>query len=129
MAGIAKILDAVHSKLHQESEVLVRAYIQLDKFMKFFEGTDKISSLEFENLILKTRIFINHTSKLLQEYAKITESVKKVSKKLSATPDDVASHTERIETTTEKVKLLNVEGETLVRQAEILAKNYLVANK
>ena len=129
MVGIAKVLDAIYSKLEDETKILVIAYTKLDKFMNAFDGTGRVSSLEFENLILKTRIFIHHTLKIMLEYAKITEGIKKTSKKISITPRDVDSYTKKIESLNEKVKVVNVEAEALVIEAEILVKEYLATKK
>lgn len=129
MAGVAKILDEKYLKLEQELDLLTIFAEKMRSIYTFSKEENYAQSIEVTDFIDR---FIDCNKKQLTMRRKdvaILKQVIKVRKKVSPTPHDIASLTQRIEDVTEMGKTLNQQTEGLLEEAKIYQKVYLATKK
>ena len=129
MGKLSEILKDINSELNQEVNIMLHFRKYMQDFLYSFRDVDKKTTKALNAFCDKLNIFEETVVNFTKERLTIINDIKKASKKLSISSNDVDAITKKIKLAIERGKAINEKTKTFCQEAEILAQNYLAANK
>ena len=129
MANMTEILKEINLKLEAEVKFVFNFRSDMEDFFPFFKNESKEVAEEVDIFADNLDIFEETTQNFVKEYFVIQNNIKKVSKKLSLSPLDINSLTQRVEKFTERSKIINEKIKIIYQKADVLKIKHLATLK
>ena len=125
MGKLAEILKEINSELDQEVEFMLHFRENMQDVFYFFKDADKKTSNKLIIFADKLNVFEETAVNFIKERLTIRNDIKKASKKLSISSNDVDSITRKIKLAIERGKIMNEKSKIFSQEAKVLKEQYL----